>query len=268
MKLFFRFFTIFVFLVFVLLSCSENVNIMQDESDISTNLRNAEMNYGLALPNETVLNHNTNFIEFTLPQDYYLLGFDEQGVARATGGGKLTCTCETAGSTGACTATETDKTVGCNTEKSNPCPTCKGTVSATSLSGTYKLVEYYIQVPIDQSTSFSLFSEMRACEDLEEWNSADWLNSETADLAEINTIINYVWEGHDEGSKVIDVLMISEAGKFTLEVPQASLEAGNIYTATGKTTCSGCDGKCKLKKAAFGKVRYCDGCASGCSISW
>lgn len=268
MKLFLKFFTIFGFIVFTMFSCSDSANILQEEEEISVSLRNAEINYGLVLPNETLLNHNSNSIEFTLPNEYTLLGIDQQGVARATGGGKLTCTCETAGSTGKCTPTETDKTVGCNTEKSNPCPSCKGTVSATSLNASYVLDEYYIQVSVDESASFALFSSIRACQDFEEWNSSDWLDLETADLSEIQTIIDYAWEGHNEGARVVDVLMVSEVGKFTLEIPQASLEAGNIYTATGKTTCSGCDGKCKLKKAAFGKVRYCDGCTSGCSISW
>ena len=157
------------------------------------------------------------------------------------------------------------KTVGCNTEKANPCPECKGKVTN---SKDHQLKEYYIKTPEDESTEFSLLSDIRGALDIAEWNATDWLDIAQIDQSELDDIIDYAWSDYEEGDEVVEVLMLSSSGKFSLQMPFSSLEAGNMYSAVGKTTCSGCNGSCVLKKAALGKVRYCDGCTSGCTISW
>lgn len=265
-------------LVFIIsasiIACNKSVS----HEDVPTNdslvsFRSASDNLGIKLPDNAIIEIFDGYATFTLPSDYRLIGISSDDQERVSGGGKLTCDCLSAD--GNCTATETDKTVGCNTEKSKPCSECKGTVSSLVGTTEYTLKEFYIQKVSDETTSFMVFSSTRASLDLNEWNAMSWYSSGDLELEnEIKEILAFAWDGFAFNVKTIDVLMVSEAGKFFMEIPFESIEAGNIYTnlntteGTTKTTCSGCSGNCVLKKAAFGKVRYCDGCDSGCTISW
>lgn len=257
---------LFTLLFFSCTSESTISDFSSSQQDI--NIRNVAVNHGLLLPNETQFANDHESINFTLPAGYNLIGYDDNGQSRSSTSGSLTCTCETAGSTGKCSPTETKNTVGCNTEKSNSCPECKGKLTSISTNGSHELTEYYVKTPSNQSTTYSLFSDIRAAVDLDEWSNLSWLDITNIDESEIQEMLDYAWEDHIETEPTVDILMVSSAGKFTMQIPATSLEGGNIYTSTGKLSCSGCNNACTLKKAAFGKVRYCDGCNSGCTISW
>lgn len=246
-----------------------------EQAILSTRTIESTLINGIQLPENSQISKIGNIINFSLPNEFYLVGTSNLGNYYRKTGGKITCTCKEG--SGNCTPTETDKTVGCNTEKSNPCLESNAKVSTSNMITDEFFTEYYIETPEDLNSNYALFSGTRQALDYIEWSDAEWLNLNEYNLHanEIQTIINFAYGklGVDL-QKLVDIPYFINNKKILLRVPFASLESGSLYSAymdgtdTGKTSCSGCNGNCKLDTAAFGKVRICVGCNSGCSFSW
>jgi hypothetical protein len=276
----------FKLLLFVVLSTAIYMSIyscIKQDSKSETNIsedvsvRTTGQNFigALQLPVGSAVTYTGGAIEFILPDGYFITGMTNFGNTYRSAAGKITCTCKEG--SGNCTPTETDKTVGCNTEKSNPCLECVSKISTASMLLNEFFTEYYIEIPENIEIAIPPISETRQALDYDEWLNGSWLTmSEFNEYEqEIQSVIDFAYaKSGVDLEKLVDIPFFIHSKKVLIRIPYGSLESGCLYSPyvqdgdTGKTTCSGCDGRCVLETAYFGKVRVCVGCNSGCTLSW
>jgi len=232
----------------------------------------------LVVPLGTIFSEKGGQLNFTLPAGVTLTAINSSGgtAARATGGGSLTCKCESG--SGVCTPALTKQTAGCNTKLDNPCNKCNGTLSSVATPGNFSqkgdIVAYSITVSANkfEATQLSSYST----ENISLWQKSDWISTNELNRAlksdpRLNRVFKAVEKSKSTDKKVHALVLIS-GKKALLEIP-ASLAGGGVSyigTSTGgsSVTCTGCNGSCYVKSEYFGKLKYCEGCDSGCTISW
>lgn len=226
----------------------------------------------IIFPDDTKILKTNDGYEFTLPSDYEMINADfSTNVFRKTTKGKIKCECEKG--EGNCSPSYAQGTIGCYTYTDNPCKECKATVTSSeatqSLTGS---TIFFKSKPIKES-GIAYFSSIYPAENIESWINEKWIDDSYFQRNErkFEELYELAYDEYVKGEKIVTALMISEGGKFIMDVPMRTIGGGTIYAGTfgnaSKFSCFGCDDTCVLKRKKV-VIRYCDGCVSSCTLSF
>lgn len=222
----------------------------------------------IVFPKGTVFKKSDSSVSFTLPKGYEMIIPDGNSF-KASVSGNYKCECTK--SDGLCKPSSAGDTVGCYTELDTPCTECKGKVTSASLELSEPNV--YFKKSGGGVMSFPNFSKVQPVMNFEDWLKSNWLSEKG--FAKIQDEIEEIYADFEvmDSEKMISILAISSEGKFVIDLPMRAISNDIIYPGTGPTdgpkfNCTGCQGNCKLKKEMLGKIKYCDGCDSGCTLHW
>jgi hypothetical protein len=256
-------------------------------SDYKNSLSGSKsISWHMNIPIGSTLTITDKVATINLPKGVRFVGFDETGRAEVASSGSYTCTCETAD--GTCTPFIAGSSVGCTTDVDKGCSKCSGkkATSLTYFNGFAKAYYVHDATPTDKGF-LDGFAEIQAVRDVYSLVNIppvdeEILNSRDVEdaIAKITENLEYNKELDFSGGKIPEgyslVPVIIKEHLAYLVVPQAKVEAGMIECLTlsfdsdlySSVSCSGCNSTCKLDTKAFGQVKYCAGCKSGCTISW
>lgn len=292
----------------VLFACTKNDSQLQkfdSPKELIASLQpNQKVSWMLTLPKGSEVTSDNGFARITVPEGYELIGYDASVNSLIDVVG-YTCTCSDPNKK--CTAFVAGDLVGCSTEKDNPCPKCTGT-STTVEALNKSLQEYdaiYLKHGdgiTENPNGLSNFATIKPVNSKNDLLNMPMITekellSNEFQLA-IRDIQNFTYpeglSGAAKGNipKGSSLIVMQYSGKrFYLLIPSNLIEKGmfevlplstnldqetlmmtqsidGVDDSAGTIKCSGCSNTCILKSTALGQVKYCDGCNSGCTISY
>jgi len=223
-----------------------------------------EFRGGVLFPDGTTIKKSGDGYDYFLPDGYTMWHIDSNStVSPFAPSGKIKCDCTKGG--GSCAPSYAKGTIGCYSYAENPCLECKSTVTPSDNQKTPApdgIV--FFKSKSSRHSSLMYHSDIYPVDSLEEWLDAPWIDSEALIAIEddLNEVQKLAYEGSKRSDQLVTVLMQSNRGKFTLDVPMRSIGGGSIYIGTvgfaGEDfSCSGCESKCVLKKKKI-VIRYCE----------
>lgn len=234
------------------------------------------------IPSGTQVTHGNNKIHVTLPQSVEAMYFsDKNDRFEPIASADYTCTCET--KDGTCKPFVAGDKIGCTTERNQTCTQCVG--KKTSFTGlpTYSTVYYVHKIDKSDMGLLDGFAPIQLISDPNLLRTLPPVTPELLENQKINKALdeiltNFPSSAHTNFSGAnlpigysLIAIGIDDHVAY-LAIPKNKVEAGMIEIAPimrhseEGISCSGCNGKCTLKTAKLGQIKYCDGCDSGCTI--
>ncbi len=283
-------------------SCSEKETALEVYGSTDKLVQNMDSNHVISwmvkLPKGSTCKASNGVVNIILPYGYELLGYTSS-TNKLIAASSYTCTCSDPNKS--CTPFIAADQVGCSTNKDNPCPKCTGE-SLPSLPTSLQQFDMLYLVhkvthPIKKMglEAFAVILPVTNPQELVDLPMIDNKDLESREFGvALRDIADYTYpEGikNAEGGKIPkgSSLLVMKYGykKFFLVVPSSMVEEGmievvpmnrNISKADfntsyeleteGNISCTGCNGQCTLKSEAFGQIKYCGGCSSGCTIHY
>jgi len=233
----------------------------------------------LEFPAGTQLNVQGDIISYELPEGYMLVGdvIGQPSISLAAApDGSVKCSCES--DKGDCSPWRRGNQSGCSTSNSS-CSKCTMETSKFIASES-QLTNLRIKKKAETEIGYLTFlSKVFPITNLSELNGKAYVDKQTLEIPEIQELIRETYNSLVEPEMLDQVLQgqvpagyvyvpFSIDGKLGLLV-MPSEKVGN-YGSIGifpKTElCNGCERKCR-RGSSMG-VSYCEGCSSGCTLSW
>ncbi len=252
--------------------------------------------HSITFPPQTQLEQIGKAVSFRLPEGLSLQ-ITEKGRKLEDGEipalvteGSVTCDCVSGN--GECWPIGSAETVGCVTKKGKEaCSECK--MKVITVEGVYPGDKYDFEIIFDAPYRAIIENKFKSGEEEALWTIASAYSIYLDDIKpeiSFTKLRSMPWANaalldNDKVRKWFDGLDISENQEDIRYVPInvkghlaiATLPARYVEEAflpalptNTKWSCSGTcgDGKCVVKSIYFGKLHYCDGCASGCTLEW
>lgn len=266
------------------LSCSKDkIDRYESFEKLKTSLnKNEFIAWSVDIPKGTKVSYQDNKISITLPKKVEMLFFSvKNNRFEPIASADYTCTCET--KDGTCKPFVAGDKIGCTTERNQSCTQCVGTKKGMNELSAQSVVYYVHKIGksdmglLDGFTSIQSISNPAFLRTLPPVTpevlakpSIDSALTEIVNHYHYPSYMNFSGANIPEGYSLVPISIENRLAYIL--IPKNKVEPGMIEIAPltsssmEEISCSGCNGKCTLKTAKFGQIKYCDGCDSGCTI--
>ncbi|HSV88909.1 MAG TPA: hypothetical protein VLH61_09730 [Bacteroidales bacterium] len=293
---------IWPFFFLCIFSCSEKERYFESYNSTEELVKslgpNQIISWMVRLPEGTSYRMENGFVKINLPVGYELLGYLSYTNQLITISG-FTCTCAD-GSSRLCKPITAGDYVGCVTYQDNPCQRCIGTYStflslqefdmiylihnqekvnplAKALVGLARIQPIFYpaelkELPMIDEKDLNSREFATAMQEIQDYAFPNGIENAEGGNIPLGTSL-VAWKFNNRKfyllapSNLVEPGMIEVLPLFSKLTAQNFNSKGELEVA-GEVYCSGScpEGKCRLRSAYMGKVKFCDGCNSGCTI--